>query len=525
MNEKTMGAIPVSALERLEQSAVKLSLITFCLRHEELKAAPDAAEIHSIKSDLSRALREVSTNAAACALTGGIPEKAKASTPAGAEPKRVQRKEIHKGTAYGVLRLRCPKCGGFLREPSASVTCRCGGEVQLDNLTRYTRIVCTAPTMQQLDNVLWAEMAKWLDASPVLQMMFTWTKTRVYMNGYDRRWFAVPRTATKPESLQGFHEDNMLFVVDEASGVADPILDAIGGTLTGANNRLLYCGNPTKATGGFAESFQGDGMDWYCMTVSSRDSPRTSKENIAALEKKYGKNSNVVRVRVDGLPPVADSDVFIPSYIAEKATMNEPLPHDSPVRLSIGCDVARFGDDCTVIAPNIDADVQELKIRNGQDLWATAEDIIFEYLFLLEKYPQYPGMVYAIIDDTGLGGGVTDILRHEREARGLNQLEVIPVNFGASVPQEDAAANYADISTWMWSLVRDMAQSGRLHLPNDTELIAQLSTRKYAFAGTPPKLKLESKDIMKRRGLPSPDRADAVALSLYQPVTYTWEIG
>ena len=106
MNEKTMGAIPVSALERLEQSAVKLSLITFCLRHEELKAAPDAAEIHSIKSDLSRALQEV-----------------------------------HKGTAYGVLRLRCPKCGDvfgrFLRETSASVTCRCGGEIQLDNLKRY----------------------------------------------------------------------------------------------------------------------------------------------------------------------------------------------------------------------------------------------------------------------------------------------------------------------------------------------------------------------------------------------------
>lgn len=103
------------------------------------KAAPDAAEIHSIKSDLSRALREVITNAAACALTGGATEKA--SPPAGAEPKRVQRKEIHKGTAYGVLRLRCPKCGDvfgrFLREPSASVTCRCGGEVQLDNLTRY----------------------------------------------------------------------------------------------------------------------------------------------------------------------------------------------------------------------------------------------------------------------------------------------------------------------------------------------------------------------------------------------------
>lgn len=389
----------------------------------------------------------------------------------------------------------------------------------------YPRVVCTAPTRQQLNDVLWAEIAKWQERSPVLQAMLVWTKTRVYMRGHEKRWFAVARTATKPENMQGFHEDNMLFVVDEASGVADPIMEAIQGTLSGDNNRLLMCGNPTQNTGTFHDSHTVDAQSYYCMKVSSRDSPRTNKQNIADLERKFGKNSNVVRVRVDGEFPENEDDVFIPMALATKAVNTEPLEHCSPARISIGCDVARFGDDCTVIAPNIDADVQELKIRNGQDLWATAEDIIFEYLFLLEKYPQYPGMVYAIIDDTGLGGGVTDILRHEREARGLNQLEVIPVNFGASVPQEDAAANYADISTWMWSLVRDMAQSGRLHLPNDTELIAQLSTRKYAFAGTPPKLKLESKDIMKRRGLPSPDRADAVALSLYQPVTYTWEIG
>ena len=389
----------------------------------------------------------------------------------------------------------------------------------------YPRVVCTAPTRQQLNDVLWAEIAKWQERSPVLQAMLVWTKTRVYMRGHEKRWFAVARTATKPENMQGFHEDNMFFVIDEASGVADPIMEAIQGTLSGDNNRLLMCGNPTQNTGTFHDSHTVDAQSYYCMKVSSRDSPRTNKQNIADLERKFGKNSNVVRVRVDGEFPENEDDVFIPMALATKAVNTEPLEHCAPVRISIGCDVARFGDDCTVIAPNIDADVQELKIRNGQDLWATAEDIIFEYLFLLEKYPQYPGMVYAIIDDTGLGGGVTDILRHEREARGLNQLEVIPVNFGASVPQEDAAANYADISTWMWSLVRDMAQSGRLHLPNDTELIAQLSTRKYAFAGTPPKLKLESKDIMKRRGLPSPDRADAVALSLYQPITYTWEIG
>ena len=388
----------------------------------------------------------------------------------------------------------------------------------------YPRVVCTAPTRQQLNDVLWAEIAKWMERSPVLGLMLNWTKTRVYMRGYEKRWFAVARTATKPENMQGFHEDNMLFVVDEASGVADPILEAVLGTLSGPNNKLLYCGNPTKATGGFADAFGRDAATWYTMTVSSRDSPRTNKENIAALEQKYGVNSNVVRVRVDGLPPLAEDDVFIPISIAEKATMNEPVEHIRPSRLAIGVDVARFGDDQTVLSINIDSDIVSIRKRHGQDLYKTAEDILAVYIELKEYYPE-ASMIYAIIDDTGLGGGVTDILRHEQESRDLQDLEVIPVNFGSAVPDKEAAQNYADIATWMWSLIRDKAQNGVLHLPNDTELIAQLSTRKYAFAGTPPKIKLESKDALKKRGLPSPDIADSVALALYEPVCYTWELG
>ena len=388
----------------------------------------------------------------------------------------------------------------------------------------YPRVVCTAPTRQQLNDVLWAEIAKWMESSQILGLLLNWTKTRVYMRGYEKRWFAVARTATKPENMQGFHEDNMLFVVDEASGVADPILEAVLGTLSGPNNKLLYCGNPTKATGGFADAFGRDAATWYTMTVSSRDSPRTNKDNIAALEAKYGVHSNVVRVRVDGLPPLAEDDVFIPISIAEQATMNEPVEHIRPSRIAIGVDVARFGDDQTVISTNIDNDIVSIQKRHGQDLYKTSEDILASYIRLKERYPESL-MVYAIIDDTGLGGGVTDILRHERDARELNDLEIIPVNFGAAVPDKEAAQNYADISTWMWSIIRDKAQSGLLHLPDDAELIAQLSTRKYVFAGTPPKIKLEGKDALKKRGLPSPDIADAVALSLYEPICYTWELG
>ena len=122
----------------------------------------------------------------------------------------------------------------------------------------YPRIVATAPTKQQLHDVLWSEISKWMSKSELLSMLLKWTKTYVYMVGNEKRWFGVARTATKPENMQGFHEDNMLFIVDEASGVADPIMEAILGTLSGSNNKLLLCGNPTRTSGTFYDSHTRD---------------------------------------------------------------------------------------------------------------------------------------------------------------------------------------------------------------------------------------------------------------------------
>lgn len=290
----------------------------------------------------------------------------------------------------------------------------------------------------------------------------------------------------------------------------------IQGTLSGDNNRLLMCGNPTQNTGTFHDSHTVDAQSYYCMKVSSRDSPRTNKQNIADLERKFGKNSNVVRVRVDGEFPENEDDVFIPMALATKAVNTEPLEHCSPARISIGCDVARFGNDDTAIAQNIDGDIQKLVTRHGQDLYATADDIIAIYKTLRAAYPQYRGLIYAVIDDTGVGGGVTDILNREKIRQKLTKLMVVPVNFSSAVPDKEAAGRYADIATWMWAVLRDMATAGTLHIPNDSTLIGQLTTRKYIFSGAPAKLKLESKDALKKRGLTSPDRADAVALALYE---------
>ncbi len=94
----------------------------------------------------------------------------------------------------------------------------------------YPKVIATAPTRQQLNDVLWAEIAKWTNQSELLGLILQCTKTRVYMIGHEERWFAVAKTATKPENLASFHEDYILFIVDEASGVADPIKETILGT-------------------------------------------------------------------------------------------------------------------------------------------------------------------------------------------------------------------------------------------------------------------------------------------------------
>lgn len=383
----------------------------------------------------------------------------------------------------------------------------------------YPRVVATAPTKQQLHDVLWSEVAKWQERSPLLKSILKWTKTYIYMVGHEKRWFATARTATKPENMQGFHEDNMLFIIDEASGVADPIMEAILGTLSGGNNKLLMCGNPTKTSGTFYDAFYSSRWMYKCHTVSSEDSPRTSKDNIKALIDRFGYDSNVVRVRVRGLFPKQEDDVFISLQLLEDAIKLELDSEEeagekelTPDRIDIGVDVARFGDDDTVIAQKLDKLIPDPLIRHGQDTMRTVGDIVKMYKELMDRFPNYSDYVYVKIDDTGVGGGVSDRLKEVKEEEKLDKLLVVPVNFAKKAPKSKSAKFYDDIVTWMWSNVRDMLEDHELKLPDDAVLVGEFSTRKYHFISNG-KQRLESKEDLKKRGLHSPDRADAVALA------------
>jgi hypothetical protein len=380
----------------------------------------------------------------------------------------------------------------------------------------FPRIVATAPTKQQLHDVLWAEVAKWQAKSPLLSVILKWTKTYVYMVGMEKRWFAVARTAVKPENMQGFHEDNMLFIVDEASGVADPILEAIQGTLTGDNNILLLFGNPTKTSGVFYESHTKDRASYAAHVVNAENSKRTSKENIASLKRKYGEDSNVVRVRVHGEFPLQEDDVFIPLPLLEQSVKTEPR-EEATDSIHIGCDVARYGDDKTVIGYKVNERAYFDKRINGQDTMRTAADIVLLGERLIAKY-KWGSKIPVKIDDGGVGGGVTDRLRQIKRSDDKRYwwLDILPVAFGQPIKHK----HYYDSTTYMMSVVRDLLSTHNedgikkgveLIIPDDNDLIGQLSTRKY-MVNDRNKIVVESKKSMKARGLASPDEADCLLL-------------
>ncbi|MBJ6360859.1 AAA family ATPase [Paenibacillus sp. GCM10012307] len=383
------------------------------------------------------------------------------------------------------------------------------------------RVVCTAPTKQQLNDVLWAEVAKWLETSMVKNLL-KWTKTKVYMVGHEKRWFATARTATKPENMQGFHEDYMLFIVDEASGVADPIMEAIMGTLTGDENKLLMCGNPTRTSGVFYDSHNRDRSRFRTHKVDSRTSKRTSKDNIQMLIDKYGAESDVVRVRVYGEFPKAEADAFIALEIAELAAEANIAPAGDTLHL--GVDVARFGDDETVIAPRVGMKVFKLKCYNKQDTMVTAGWVIALARDMLRKHSSLRN-VEIKVDDSGVGGGVTDRLNEVIREERLKGWRVTPINNG-SKPTRKEEEHYENRGTETWADLRDLLQESfskhiqgqpvSLELPDDERLVTQLTQRKYRMTSKG-KLALERKEDMKKRGLDSPDRADAVVLAFAQP--------
>lgn len=385
-------------------------------------------------------------------------------------------------------------------------------------LTRpFPKIPCTAPTQHQLFDILWAEISKWIRNNPILQKDLIWTKEKVYIKGYPEEWFAVARTASKPDALQGFHAEEVLYIIDEASGVDDKIFEPVLGALSTSGARLLMCGNPTQLSGFFYDSHHKNRASYATFHIDGRNSSRVSQDFVQTIIRMYGENSDVFRVRVAGEFPLQEEDIFIPLSLVEHSIMTEYSIPQQPTLLHIGADIARFGDDKTVIGYKVNEKVTFYKKRRGQDTMKTADDIVLLGEELMKRY-SYTEPIPIKIDDGGVGGGVVDRLRQikRNQPERFWWMEIYPVKFGQRIQHK----HYYDSTTYMMAVVKKLLQPYdeqgnpkpiELILPNDDDMAAQLSGRKY-FLTENSKIKIESKKEMKKRGRPSPDEADCILL-------------
>lgn len=382
----------------------------------------------------------------------------------------------------------------------------------------FPKVVCTAPTRQQLSDILWPEISKWISGAEIVKRLFEWQKTRIVQIQDPDRWWASARTASKPENFAGIHEDDVLFVCDEASGIRDDIYEVIEGALTTAGAYLLLCGNPTRTSGEFYDAFHSRSRLYWTIKVSCLESPRVTADYIQNLKDKYGEDSDVYRVRVKGDFPKSEPDVLIPLEFAETATMRDVVEYDerdpdSPVPiylgpLEMGVDVARYGGDEIVYYSRVGPHVFPPEIHKHQETTETAGQVIRLGRELMEKF--HRNQIKIKIDMGAMGPGVFDMVV-EQSRKEIGEWIIVPVNFGG-----EGDEHHANMATLMWANLRDMLQKEELHLPNDKVTIDQISSRKYKV-DSKGRIVIEPKDDYKKRHHESPDRADGLVLCLWDP--------
>lgn len=381
---------------------------------------------------------------------------------------------------------------------------------------RPSVVLTTAPTNRQVRGLLWKEIgvacrdAKYPLGGRLLQQELKLAED----------WYAWGFTAPDwdPNRFQGFHELNILVVVDEACGVSRAIGEAISGVLSSENARLLRIGNPTDINTDFGESFKTPGVaKFYCSAFDTpnftafgitqedieQDSwreritgplpnPRLVTPEWVAGRWRAWRNSPLYQSRVQAKFPAQSKDTLISLAVIEAAQQRTLAPCEPHV---LAVDVARFGDDHSSIYE-----------RRGPV-------IRLRERFYKADTMQTTGLVCRVLDDTeateakvdvvGIGAGV-----HDR----LDELgrPVVAANAGAASSDNEQYLNAR--GEWFWSL-RERFESGDIDIdPEDEELAAQLASLRYKYDSRG-RVVIESKEEMKKRGLPSPDDADAVAIA------------
>ena len=372
---------------------------------------------------------------------------------------------------------------------------------------RNAVVVTTAPTWHQV-GLLWREVRGAFQATqqPLLGEMMS------HRLELGPNWYATGRSSDREERFQGYHagggtgdDGGLLVVVDEASGVADPIFDAMRGYLTSPNSYVLLIGNGNKPQGAFYDSHQRG--NWKRFSISAFDVPEhiIDRDWIEEQATHWGEESAQYVVRILGKFPEKGGDFqLVPQWLLEEASAAKPT--ETPGRY-LGLDVARGGGDQSVACVTVDGVVTAVEGWDSADLMDTAERTL-----ALAKEHAVPES-HICVDVAGIGAGVVDRLREAGAA-------VEGIDFGGK-PQHDyewllgADAKFLNRKAELHWAARMLLMNGQACIPRKFQRTVwrqlQWTNYEYNERGI---MKMESKDKLRQRFGASPDHADAWILSL-----------
>lgn len=369
----------------------------------------------------------------------------------------------------------------------------------------HSIVLTTAPTHRQVRSVLWAELRRQVRNSRV-PLGGRVTETRLTL---DDDWFALGLATDEPERFQGYHAEHLLLIFDEAPGVPSEIYEAARGLLTSRHSRVLLIGNPISPSGPFYEAFRGP--LWHTLHIPCTACPNVAAgrviypklvtaEWIASQRSEWGETSPTFRSRVMGEFPEESDTQLVP--LAWLHAAQERSQHRVPPGLdvAIGVDVARYGPDQTVILLADSAAVREVHAARGLSTMETVGRI----LEAARRHNVPPDRI--AVDDTGVGGGVTDRLAEQGWPIHAVQAAARPRN-------RNFANRRAEL---FWALRERLNPESEkpLAIPRQfRRLCTELTHIKYAF-NSRGEIQIDSKDTLRARLAASPDHADALAISL-----------
>ncbi|MBR0568374.1 terminase [Azoarcus sp. L1K30] len=368
-----------------------------------------------------------------------------------------------------------------------------------------TKVVITANTDTQLRTKTAPEVGKWQRLS-ITSHWFDVQSTSISSRdkAHTKTWRAdlVPWSEHNTEAFAGLHNEGkrIVLIFDEASSISDKVWEVAEGALTDEGTEIIWIafGNPTRNTGRFRECFRRFKHRWIARQIDSRTVEGTNKEQIAKWAADYGEESDFFKVRVRGMFPSMSAR----QYIGEADVTAAYGKHLRPEQYNFApkiltCDPAWEGNDELVIGlrQGLSFRILHTMPKNDNDL------IVAQKLAQFEDEEQAD----AVFVDAGFGTGIVSA------GQGLGRDWVL-VWFSSASGDIGCLNKRAE----MWKAARDWLKAGGA-IPEDPQLRDELQAPELVprIDGA---IQIESKKDMKARGLPSPNRADALVLSFAYPV-------